>query len=401
MLTARASAVQQLSGLGGSGVDVSRLLTPFDTEGWNCSLYMFDQDVGFAEVLQRTAGNLPAGTLRLKAAIASLSRPAAGATTGDHPVTLTYTQPGAAAPVTLRCGALINTVAQTLPNLGFMPLDSTETALFGAVTYARYFTSAMQITPKLTPGMYILPLPRDAGLFRHWRPSRRSGDRVENAPVNPLLSALVDPSPYRGEVTAFFTVNHGASNRPLGVPLSADPGLVTAYSYTDVPMSRDEIAAKAVAMLSGSLRNATHLATIEHVYYPRVSEAELRGGWMQRAEAMQGRRATYHAGGLFTFWARGAGRCRACARARSSADASSRACRMWSTRTAAASSSWRASFEQAIGWRAAACARSGVCSGSVCVQSARTAQCISSLHLHAAKPLLAGRKCTSGSSICP
>ena len=276
--------------------------------------------------MQRCTRLLPEGTLRLNVAITSMQRPAPDAAPGS-PVIVTYTQSGRAGSTTVRCGALVNTVAQALPNLCFLQLDDVERALFSRVVWVRYFTVAMLVQPKCVPalwmsqlacaltqalhslrfrrlreGMYVLPLPRDDGTFRRLRLSRLRGDRFENRPVLPLLSAIVDPSPYRGEVTALYSVNHGAANRPPGVPYSADPGLLVAYSYTDVPMSSAEIAAKAVRMINGTLRRAQALETFEFIYYPRVSESDLKGGWMERADAMQGRRSTYHAGGLFTFW---------------------------------------------------------------------------------------------------
>ena len=305
--TSAASALQYLSpytllsGLAGSGIDTSKLITAADRMGFNHSLFMFTDDVGFAEVMQRSAGLLPAGTLRLKVAITAVQRPAADAAPGS-PVFVTYTQAGRGGSTTLRCGALVNTVAQALPNLGFLGLDETEASLFRSVIWARYFTVAMKVTPKLREGMYVLPLPRDGGVYRRVRTSRLRGDRFENRPALPLLSALVDPSPYRGEVTALFSVNHGAANRPAGVPYSADQGLMVAYSYTDVPMTPAEIAAKAVSMVNGTRRRAEALQVFEFIYYPRVSESDLKAGWMERADRLQGRRSTYHAGGLFTFW---------------------------------------------------------------------------------------------------
>lgn len=306
--TSAASALQYLSpytllaGLASSGVDTSKLLTAADRLGFNHSVYMFDNDVGFAEVMQRCTRLLPDGTLRLNVAITSMQRPAPDDAAPGSPVTVTYTQTGRAGSTTVRCGALVNTVAQALPNLGFLQLDDVEQALFSRVVWARYFTVAMLVTPKLREGMYVLPLPRDDGTFRRVRLSRLRGDRFENKPVLPLLSAIVDPSPYRGEVTALYSVNHGSANRPPGVPYSADPGLLVAYSYTDVPMSSAEIAAKAVRMVNGTLRRAQALETFEFIYYPRVGESDLKGGWMERMDALQGRRSTYHAGGLFTFW---------------------------------------------------------------------------------------------------
>ena len=305
--TSAASALQYLSpytltsGLGASGIDTSKLLTTADLGGYNHTLYMFTGDVGFAEVLQRlTRTLLPAGTLRVNVSITSLQRPAADAAPGT-PVVITYTQPGNGA-TTVRCGALINTVAQALPNLGFLGLDDVETALFSSVLWCRYFTVALKVQPKLKEGMYALPLPRDEGIYRRVRFSRLRGDRFEDRPALPLLSAIVDPSPYRGEATVMYSVNHGAANRPPGVPYSADPGLMVAYSYSDVPISAAEVAAKAVQMVNGTLRSASAEAVFSFIYYPRVSESDLKAGWMARADALQGRRNTYHCGGLFTFW---------------------------------------------------------------------------------------------------
>ena len=305
--TSAASALQYLSpysltaGLGGSGIDTSKLITASDTGGYNHTLYMFTDDIGFAEVMQRlTRTLLPAGTLRVNVSIKSLQRPAADAAPGT-PVVITYTQPGNGA-TTVRCGALINSVAQALPNLGFLGLDDVETALFRSVLWCRYFTVALMVKPKLREGMYLLPLPRDEGIYRRVRFSRLRGDHFEDRPALPLLSAIVDPSPYRGEATSLYSVNHGAANRPPGVPYSADPGLMVAYSYSDVPISAAEVAAKAVEMVNGTLRRASAEATFEFIYYPRVSESDLKAGWMARADALQGRRNTFHCGGLFTFW---------------------------------------------------------------------------------------------------
>ena len=305
--TSAASALQYLSpysltaGLGGSGIDTSKLITSADLAGYNHTLYMFKDDVGFAEVMQRlTRTLLPAGTLRLNVSITSVQRPAADAAPGT-PVVITYSQPGIGT-TTVSCGALINSVAQALPNLGFLGLDDVEMLLFSSVLWCRYFTVAMMVKPKLREGMYLLPLPRDEGIYRRVRFSRLRGDRFEDRPALPLLSAIVDPSPYRGEATSLYSVNHGAANRPPGVPYSADPGLMVAYSYSDVPISAAEVAAKAVQMVNGTLRSASAEAVFEFIYYPRVSESDLKAGWMARADALQGRRNTYHCGGLFTFW---------------------------------------------------------------------------------------------------
>ena len=305
--TSAASALQYLSpysltaGLGGSGIDTSKLITAADLAGYNHTLYMFKDDVGFAEVMQRlTRTLLPAGTLRLNVSITSVQRPAADAAPGT-PVVITYSQPGIGT-TTVSCGALINSVAQALPNLGFLGLDDVEMLLFSSVLWCRYFTVAMMVKPKLREGMYLLPLPRDEGIYRRVRFSRLRGDRFEDRPALPLLSAIVDPSPYRGEATSLYSVNHGAANRPPGVPYSADPGLMVAYSYSDVPISAAEVAAKAVQMVNGTLRSASAEAVFEFIYYPRVSESDLKAGWMARADALQGRRNTYHCGGLFTFW---------------------------------------------------------------------------------------------------
>jgi len=111
--------------------------------------------------------------------------------------------------------------------------------------------------------------------------------------------------PYVGNPTAFLTVFAGSANRPVGVPYnSTASGLGIVYSYSDVDVTTDQITANVVAMMRGNghIRNVTARKTLEFVYYPRVTEADLRSGWFARVDAMQGTRSTYHAGGMFTFW---------------------------------------------------------------------------------------------------
>lgn len=182
-------------------------------------------------------------------------------------------------------------------------------------TRARYFTLAVQVTPKLPPGIHLLPLPADDGsagrrprasTLRHGGAWNASAPQLTR-PAWPSVAALTDPSPYRGDVAALFTLNHGASNRPRGVPLSADPGLAVAYAYSDVPTTVEAVRARAAAQLDGSKRRVEVRKSYEFIYYPRVSQAELQGGWMERMDALQGRRGVYHAGGLLTFWVRRCG----------------------------------------------------------------------------------------------
>lgn len=200
-VTPTLTRTRRCAGLGASGIETNSLLTAADMQGYNVSLYMLTDDVGFAEVLQRCTGFLPAGTLRLNVAITAVQRPAADAAPGS-PVFVTYTQTGNPRPHTVQCGALINTVAQALPNLGFLQLDSTELALFRQVIWCRYFTIAMLVQPKLPQGTYALPFPLDDGTYRRMRFARLRGDHTvdsfEHKPTLPLLSALVDPYPYRG-----------------------------------------------------------------------------------------------------------------------------------------------------------------------------------------------------------
>jgi hypothetical protein len=97
------------------------------------------------EMLNRTAINLlPAGSVRTGVQITSLSRPPAG---DASPVVISYTQNGVSRQTS--CGRVIVTVAQALPNLQFMGLDSTETALFSKVIWCRYYTTAVVTTPPL------------------------------------------------------------------------------------------------------------------------------------------------------------------------------------------------------------------------------------------------------------
>ncbi len=245
-----------------------------------------------AELLRRVSTLLPEGTLRLSVDITDVQRPPADSPRGAAPVVVTYTQSGDAH--TVRCGALVNTAPQVLQNLGYLRLDAEEAALFKPVYYARYFTTALVVSPKpKKPGMYVFTPPVSTADYLL---------RREKGPAVPLLSAAFDSSPYRGELVAYITANTGASNRPPGVPYSANPGLVVAYSYSDIPITAAQVQAKAVHTLTGGKRKAEARQTFEHFYYPRVSEAELRSGWFEKLEAMQGRRGTYHAGGITTFW---------------------------------------------------------------------------------------------------
>jgi hypothetical protein len=93
-----------------------------------------------AELLRRVSTLLPAGVLRLNVDITDVQRPPTGTPRGAVPVIIRYTQSSGGASQTLRCGALVNTAPQVLPNMGFLRLDAEETALFKPVYYARYFT---------------------------------------------------------------------------------------------------------------------------------------------------------------------------------------------------------------------------------------------------------------------
>ncbi len=98
-------------------------------------------------------------------------------------------------------------------------------------------------------------------------------------------------------------MSSGAALRPPGVPLSAAPGLVVAVAYSDVEVTADAVAAQAAKSVSGSKRRATAKKVYAWPdYFPRVAEADLRGGWFEQLEGIQGRRRTYHAGGLLTMW---------------------------------------------------------------------------------------------------
>jgi hypothetical protein len=260
-----------------------------------------------AELLRRLTTLLPEGTLRLSVTITDVQRPPAGAPHGAAaPVLVTYTQPGRAAPHTLRCGALVNTAPQTVQNLAFLRLDAEETALFKRVFANRYYTTALVVRPKpKTEGMYLFMPPVNLTL-RNLLPAAQQ----HGGPAVPLVSALMDAGPFHGQVTSFTTTNSGAANRPSGVSYNADPGLVCAYSYSDVDITPAEVAAKAARALSSGggggaarpKRTAEARETFDFVYYPRVGEAALRAGWFDKLEAMQGRRGTYHAGGITTFW---------------------------------------------------------------------------------------------------
>jgi len=302
-----------LSGIGSGGMDVSGLITDDDTLGWPVTLYAFTDDVGFMELLRRLSLTLDSGTVVLSANITSLVRPPPSGPGADDPVRITYVTPSQqGSGTTVTCGALLNTVAQTIPNLSFLGLDATETELFNHVFYARYFTTALMVTPSLPRGVIALPLPRDGGYFTH--PAGPAERALDNAlhrtvpgsgmtpPAVPWLSASVDPFPYTGQVCAAFPTNPGASNRPAGAAYADDPSLFVAYSYSDVPVNASAVAAEAAKTFTRRSMKAQVRAEFEHVYYPRVSQADAQGGWWQQFDSIQGRRKTYHTGGLTTFW---------------------------------------------------------------------------------------------------
>jgi len=270
------------------------------------ALSAFSNDVGFAEVLQRMSMRWPAGTVRTSVSITSVLRPTSSEA-GD--VSVTYSQPGGGS-TTMRCGKLLNAVGQTAFGLSYLGMDDVEKALFERVSYTRYFTTALMVTPKLPTGgwFFVLPPPPDSGDNLRFILSHGlvvGGDKnVSNGPrpARPVIAALTDPQPFKGDVTSYIGVNYGAASRPTGVPLSADPGLLVAYSLSDVPITADAVAAKAARTISGRNRKAIVRKVYEHIYHPRPSVSDVQGGWYQRLDDIQGRRGTYHCGGMLTFW---------------------------------------------------------------------------------------------------
>ncbi len=253
-----------------------------------------------AEVFRRASSQLPPGTLRLGANITRVERPAAGVTGA---VTIHYTTADGAttAPVqnVVHCGALVNTAAQTVPNLAYLMPDAEEQRHFARVRTTRFFTTALVVNPKLQTGFHaVLPPPGNSTLFtRAPAGAADAGDAPQGQPVLPALASIVDPWPYRGDVTFIATVTPGEANRPPGVPFAAAPGLAVAYSYSDVNVTEAEVAANATRSVSGSTRTAVARRVFSWpLYYPRLREADLRAGWFEQAERMQGRRTTYHAG---------------------------------------------------------------------------------------------------------
>jgi hypothetical protein len=234
----------------------------------------------------------PAGTLRLGVNITTVQRPAAGS---DGAVLIEYTTQGAAAVLTpVRCGVLINTAAQTLTNLAYMQPDADETRLFARVRTNAFFSTALLVEPKLPTGGYFVLPPGDAGFPAGEESAAGNATRPMGRPVLPLLSSLADQWPYRGNITLLTTISPGAALRPPGVPFRAAPGLAVAYSYSDVDVTADAVAAQAAKSLSGSKRRATAKKVYAWPdYFPRVAEADLRGGWFEQLEGMQGRRRTY------------------------------------------------------------------------------------------------------------
>lgn len=295
-----------VSSMGAFGIDTSKMISlkgRTDSSGtvWPTGLYTFQDDVGFAEVLQRAAAQkLPAGSVRVNVSITSFIRPPAGQA---GPVAITYTQNGEEH--SLQCGAVINTVGQVLPSLSFMDLDAEERSLFSAVKSLSYYTTALAVDPPFRePGVYSFPLPPDSGVYRRMTSSWPRGSNPNNTfvdvPADVGYSAIVDPFPYIATPTELFTLNVGSSNRLAGTAYKASLG--TVYSYSDIPVTLEEVAAAAVRIVNGTTRRAEARKTYSHVYYCHVDEAALRGGFFKRLNQMQGRRQTWHAGGLLTFW---------------------------------------------------------------------------------------------------
>ena len=286
------------------GEDILRNVAGQDPGSYPPEAYAFTDDVGFAEVLQSMSTRWPAGTVRTSVSILSVLRPRPSEA-GE--VSITYSQPGDGS-TTLRCGKLLNAVGQTAFGLSYLGMDDVEKSLFERVSYTRYFTTALLVYPKLpTGGFFVLPPPPDSGDNLRFALSHGlvgGGDKnVSNGPrpARPLVAALTDPQPFKGDVTSYIGVNYGAASRPTGVPLSADPGLLVAYSLGDVPISADEVAAKAARTISGRTRKAVVRKVYEHIYHPRPSVSDVQGGWYQRLDDIQGRRGTYHCGGMLTF----------------------------------------------------------------------------------------------------
>ena len=273
---------------------------------WRCVVRStpFSPDSAHAsppQVFQLAAAQqLPAGSVRVNATLTNFVRPAAGQ---DGPVAISYTQNGATH--SLRCGAVINTVGQVLDSLSFMDLDEVERSIFSQVHSLNYYTTALAVDPPFAqPGVYSFPLPADAGVYRAmaatWPPGSNANNTFVDVPYNVAYSAAVDPFPYVATPTELFTLNVGSSNRPAGSAYKASLG--TVYTYSDVPVSLEAVAAAAVAAVNGTHRRAEARLSFAHTYYCKVNEVALRNGWMQTLSEMQGRRQTWHAGGLLTFW---------------------------------------------------------------------------------------------------
>jgi hypothetical protein len=198
----------------------------------------------------------------------------------------------------VRCGALVNTAAQTVLNLAYLEPDAEEQRLFVRVRTNSFFSTALTIDPKLLTGIHaVLPPPGNVSVFMR-SSAGATDDAPQGQPVLPALASIVDPWPYRGDPALIVTVTPGEANRPPGVPFAAAPGLVVAYSYSDShDVSDADVAANAVRAVSGSTRAAEARRVFAWpLYYPRLRQADLRAGWFEQAERMQGRRATYHAG---------------------------------------------------------------------------------------------------------
>jgi hypothetical protein len=260
----------------------------------------FEGDAGFAWFLERVldTAKLPPGALQLGVRITSVARPPPGA---DGDVLLSFTDNRGVARAAA-CSRLLNTAAQTLEGLAFLSPDDAERAVFSKVFANNYATVALTVTPPMPAGIYIplrvsTPLDLPAALLaRLMRRPSIAGEAV----LTPW-SFIANPSPQDGRPTcAELPVAEAFISPPNA---SAPPATLVTYALSDGPLSAAAFAEKARAVFAADPRRTVRVGKVfTYAYFPRVAAEHLAGGWPAQLNALQGRRRTYHAGGLLTCW---------------------------------------------------------------------------------------------------
>lgn len=266
--------------------------------------HVFESDIGYSAFLARVlAAGAPNAAVYLGATVVSLVRPPAG----DATLSWADARGGGGS---AGCGAVVNTAGQTLAQLAFADLDAAESRVFAKVFANSYTTTAVS-GPCLPAGLYspgLAPLqamgPLQAmllGLSGLREATRAPRQPSLGAPLRSPAASADDPAPLVCEPLIFLQLRPGAANAPLGFNPrgAASRCTLVTYALADGPVPNGTCERLAASSIGP---HAVAEKSVTFTYWPRVTPADLRAGWARSLEALQGRRGTYHAGGLLTFW---------------------------------------------------------------------------------------------------